>query len=50
VVDGGQVTDAGFALGFDGGQQPGLRRGQRHLDALRGQTIEPRDHGEQVST
>lgn len=34
VVDGRQVADARFALGFDRGQQPGLRRWQRHLDPL----------------
>jgi hypothetical protein len=48
VIDGGQITDAGFSVGFDGGQQPGLRSRQRHLDALGGQPIEPRDHGEQI--
>lgn len=36
VIDGGQVADPGFPLGFDGGQQSGLSRGQWHLDALRG--------------
>ncbi|GAB4911042.1 hypothetical protein MAHJHV47_26140 [Mycobacterium avium subsp. hominissuis] len=48
VVDGGQVTDPGLAVSFDGCQQPGLRCRQRHLDALGGQPVEPRDHGEQV--
>lgn len=48
VIDGGQITDAGFSVDFDGGQQPGLRGRQRHLDALGGQPIEPRDDGEQV--
>lgn len=48
VIDGGEVTDSGFAVNFDGGQQPCLRGRQRHLDALGGEAVEPRDHGEQI--
>jgi hypothetical protein len=50
MIDRRQVTDSGFAVSFDGGQQPGLRCGQRHLDALGGQPVEPRDHGEQIGS
>ncbi|GJO23564.1 hypothetical protein NJB18091_06040 [Mycobacterium marinum] len=48
MVDSGQVADAGFALGLDGREQPCLSGGQRHLDALRCQPIQPRDYGQQI--
>ncbi len=46
VIDGRQVADPGFPVGLDGGQQPGLGRGQGHLDALGGQPVEAGDDGE----
>ena len=44
------IQRSSLALGFDGGEQPRLRGGQRHLDALGGQPVEPRNHGKEVGS
>ena len=49
-LDGGKVADTRFAVHLDGREQSGLRRRQRHLDALRSQSVQPGYHSEQVGT
>lgn len=48
VIDRRKVADARFSVHFDSGEKSGLCRGKRHLDALRSQSVQPRDHSEQV--